>query len=463
MTLRVSRAVFPLVFLVFIALLAGVRAQAATQAAVVIDARDGRVLYEKNADVQLHPASLTKMMTLYVVFEAVKRGELALGDQVLVSRRAAAEPPSKLGLREGTRISLHYLIRASAVKSANDAATALAEAVSGSVPEFAARMTTTGRALGMRNTVFKNAHGLTESGHYSTARDMALLGRRLFYDYPQYYNLFSRRTTDAGLKTVSNTNIRLLKGYEGADGIKTGYTRAAGHNLVASAKRGNQRVIVSFFGGTSSAARTETVSQLLDYGFSRSPQFARVQQPRPIAYQVAARRAPLRSVSDAQQAQQQAAAAQAAEQRQAEQLAAQAAARAAQSGSLASGSLNGNMRPAPRETANTNIRASIDSAVASVAGQIGGSSAGKAAPGGNSWGVRLGAYKQPQSAEERLIQAAMSAPDQVNGATSRIQAVRLQGMELYDARFVGITQGHAAQICSALMAQNVKCEPIRVN
>ena len=254
-------------------------ATAAPYAAMVIDARSGEVLHSRNADTRLHPASLTKMMTLYVVFEAIENGEISLDTQVRISRNAAAEPPSKLGLRAGQTIRLRYLIRAAAVKSANDAATALGEAIEGSEAAFARRMTRTARALGMSRTTFRNAHGLTEAGHLSTARDMTALGRHLFYDYPEYYNLFSRRTTDAGIRQVNNTNRRLLASYRGADGIKTGYTRAAGSNLVASAERGSERIIATMFGGSSSAARNARVAQLLDMGFERAPTRVAVRRP----------------------------------------------------------------------------------------------------------------------------------------------------------------------------------------
>ncbi|MCW9044586.1 MAG: D-alanyl-D-alanine carboxypeptidase [Pseudopelagicola sp.] len=261
-----------------------VSAIAAPYAAMVIDARSGEVLHSRNADTRLHPASLTKMMTLYIVFEAVKNGEISLDTNVRISRNAASEPPSKLGLRAGQRIKLRYLIRAAAVKSANDAATALGEAIEGSEAKFARRMNRTARALGMSNTTFKNAHGLTENGHMSTARDMTTLGRHLLYDYPQYYNLFSRRSTHAGIKTVSNTNRRLLAAYRGADGIKTGYTRAAGFNLVASAERGSERVIATVFGGRSTASRNAKVAELLDLGFRRAPSRVALRKPSPPQY-----------------------------------------------------------------------------------------------------------------------------------------------------------------------------------
>lgn len=252
---------------------------AAPYAAYVIDARTGEVLHARNADTRLHPASLTKMMTLYLAFQAIEKGEISLDTMVTISKNAAAEPPSKLGLKAGQKIAMRYLIRAASVKSANDAATAIGEALSGSEARFARRMTRTAKALGMSRTTFKNAHGLTENGHMSTAHDMTKLGRHLLYDYPQYYNLFSRRSTNAGVREVANTNRRLLAAYKGADGIKTGYTRAAGFNLVASAERGNERIIATVFGGKSTASRNAKVAELLDLGFRRAPSNARIRKP----------------------------------------------------------------------------------------------------------------------------------------------------------------------------------------
>ncbi|KIC16501.1 D-alanyl-D-alanine carboxypeptidase family protein [Leisingera sp. ANG-DT] len=278
-----AAAVF--LFAVFTLALQPQRAAAAPYAAMVIDARTGEVLHSRNADTRLHPASLTKMMTLYIAFEAVRNGEITLDTKVRISRNAAAEPPSKLGLKSGQKIAFRYLIRAAAVKSANDAATAIGETLSGSEAAFARRMNRTAKALGMSRTTFKNAHGLTASGHLSTASDMTTLGRHLLYDYPEYYNLFSRRSTHAGIREVPNTNRRLLAAYRGADGIKTGYTRAAGFNLVASAKRGNERIIATVFGGKSTVSRNAKVAELLDLGFRRAPSRAALRKPQRPAYQ----------------------------------------------------------------------------------------------------------------------------------------------------------------------------------
>lgn len=255
---------------------------AAPFAAYVMDARSGQEIYSQNADTPLHPASLTKMMTLYMAFNAIERGQVRLDSKFLVSQHAASQPPSRLGLRAGQRIELRYLIRAAAVKSANDAATTIGENLAGSETKFAAQMTAMAKALGMRNTQFRNANGLSVEGHYSTARDLSILGRRLFYDFPQYYSIFSRRTADAGIATVSSTNKRFLDSYEGADGIKTGYTRAAGFNLTASAQRGPKRLIATVMGGNSTAHRNAVMAQLLDAGFGKAPNRVREVKPAPV-------------------------------------------------------------------------------------------------------------------------------------------------------------------------------------
>ena len=256
-------------YTVFLLVAAFSLAEAAPYADMVMDARSGKVLRSRNADTRLHPASLTKMMTLYIAFEAIENGEIDVDKKVKISRNAANERPSKLGLRVGQKISLRLLLRAAAVKSANDAATAIGEAISGSEAAFARRMNRTAKSLGMTRTTFKNAHGLTEKGHLSTARDMTVLGRHLMYDFPGYYPMFKRKTT-ISTKKVRNTNRKFLAAYKGADGIKTGYTRKAGFNLVASAERNGKRVIATVFGGKSTRTRNIQVAKLLDLGFERT-------------------------------------------------------------------------------------------------------------------------------------------------------------------------------------------------
>lgn len=276
-------AVLVCVVVALAALAAPLRAQ--PFAAAIMDVRTGEFLWEtENANSRVHPASLTKMMTLYIVFEALENGEITLDTQVRVSRHAAAQPPSRLGLRAGQTIALRYLIRAAALRSANDAATALAEAVEGSVANFSVRMNRTAAAIGMTRTRFSNPHGLTAEGHLSSARDMSRLGRQLYFDYPQYYGIFSRRSEHAGIATVTNTNGRFLDSYRGADGIKTGFTNAAGYNLTAMAERDGVRILVTVMGARSGADRLRRVTELMDRGFREAPRRASTRRPATPSY-----------------------------------------------------------------------------------------------------------------------------------------------------------------------------------
>ena len=245
--------------------------KAKTYAYIVADARDGKVLRSHNSTQIIHPASLTKMMTLYLAFDAIRYGRLKLDQKAVISKNATLEPPSKFWYKPGQRVSIRYLIRASAIRSANDAATALGEAISGSEKKFIKDMNIAAKKMGMNSTRFKNAHGLTEIGHYSTAKDMLLLARRLMLDYPEYFNIFSRLETTASGKKIKNTNYKFLRQYKGASGIKTGYTNAAGHNLAASAKRGDKQLIGILIGTTSSSARAKKIIALFDDAFKIIP------------------------------------------------------------------------------------------------------------------------------------------------------------------------------------------------
>ncbi len=237
-------------------------------AAIVLDYATGEVLHSRRADVALYPASLTKMMTLYMLFEALERGELRLGSRLEVSRRAAGMPASKLGLRSGSTITVEQAIDAIVVKSANDVAVVVAEALVGSEQRFAEAMTRRARAIGMRHTTFRNASGLPDRRQKSSAADMARLAHRLIHDHPRYYSYFSHRSFAFNGVNHRGHN-RLLVSYAGMDGLKTGYTRASGFNLAATARRGGERVIVVVFGGRSARTRDQEVARLLDLGFER--------------------------------------------------------------------------------------------------------------------------------------------------------------------------------------------------
>lgn len=248
-------------------------------ASIVVDARTGRVLYARNSDALRYPASTTKIMTLYMLFEALERGKVTLNTRFRVSRRAAQQPPSKLGLRPGDTIKVRDAMMALVTKSANDVATVVAEGLGKTERGFARKMTAKARKLGMTRTTFRNASGLPDSRQVTTARDMARLGQAILHHYPRYYKHFSRRAfTYRGVK-YGNHN-RLLKTYDGMDGIKTGYIRASGYNLVASAKRGHQRLIAVVFGGKSSKSRNKHMAELMDDGFVKHAKILKAQAKR---------------------------------------------------------------------------------------------------------------------------------------------------------------------------------------
>lgn len=235
-------------------------------AAIVVDAKTGEVLYENRADALRYPASITKVMTLYLTFEALASGKLQLDDRVVFSPRAAAQPPTKLGVRAGDSISVDEAMKALATKSANDAAVALAEKLGGSEQRFAALMTLRAQELGMTDTHFANASGLPDSRQVSTARDIAVLSRAVMRDYPQYYKLFSTQYFEFRGQTLRNHNGLLHRMY-GVDGLKTGYTNASGFNLAVSAVRDGRRLIAVVLGGPTTRARDNNAESLLLTGF----------------------------------------------------------------------------------------------------------------------------------------------------------------------------------------------------
>ncbi|MEM6940686.1 MAG: D-alanyl-D-alanine carboxypeptidase family protein [Pseudomonadota bacterium] len=471
---RVSLARYGLFLLaaVWLMVVVPLSAMAAPYAAYVIDARTGKVLHSRNADARLHPASLTKMMTLYIAFDAVRRGEISLDTMVKISAKAAAEPPSKLGLRAGQRVKLRHLIRAAAVKSANDASTAIGEAISGSEARFARRMNRTAKALGMTRTTFKNMHGLTEAGHLSTARDMTIMGRHLLYDFPQYYNLFSRQTADAGVRRVSHTNRRFLNNYRGADGIKTGYTRAAGFNLTASAERGDERIIVTVFGGKSATSRNAKVAELMDLGFRRAPTSAPLRKPR--RPDVAATAQVAQSSSSTAKG---------------------AAGKTIRLIRAVKTSKRPKLRPggtapvvvadASNTVTDADITAALEAAVAAPATVEAARTVETAAPptlrpqkrpnrraaraeesvatqevvtrvstsGGRHWGVNLGRYPSRFAAERVLLRTALTEMTTLGGSLRKV-VKRPQG---FDANFLGLTREGADRACRRLAARNVSC------
>ncbi|MFN0217771.1 MAG: serine hydrolase [Hyphomicrobium sp.] len=231
-------------------------------AAMMLDANTGEVVYNEDGDELRHPASLTKMMTLYLTFEAVESGRLSMTTRLEISEAAAAAAPSKLDLDPGETITVGDAIRALITKSANDVAIALAEKIGGTERNFVRLMNRRARDLGMTKTNFENSSGLPDADQVTTARDMITLGLRLQDDYPEHYRLFSTRAFTYAGKSMRNHNT-LLNSFQGADGIKTGYTRMSGFNLVSSVRRGGRHVVGAVFGGASAATRNGEMRVLL--------------------------------------------------------------------------------------------------------------------------------------------------------------------------------------------------------
>jgi D-alanyl-D-alanine carboxypeptidase len=236
-------------------------------AAFVADADTGEVLYSRRADTQRFPASITKVMTLYMVFEQLAAGTLTLDDRVVMSRMAANQRPSKLGLKVGESLTVDQAIRSLATKSANDVSVALAEHIAGSADEFGRRMTLRARELGMTNSRFVNPNGLPDSRQVTTARDIFILSQATIRDFPQYYSYYQQQQFVYGNRVMPNHN-HLLRTMPGVDGIKTGFTNAAGFTLAASALRDGRRLIAVVLGGPTRVARDSNVESLLGAGFA---------------------------------------------------------------------------------------------------------------------------------------------------------------------------------------------------
>jgi D-alanyl-D-alanine carboxypeptidase len=268
-------------------------------AAMVVDAKTGRMLHGQNEDALRHPASVTKVMTLYLLFEQLEKGRLSLDTPLQVSANAASQAPSKLGLRPGSTIEVEDAILALVTKSANDVAAVVAENLGGSVEAFAAQMTRKARALGMTRTVYRNASGLPDPEQVTTARDLTILGRAIQDRFPKQYKYFATRVFHHGRAAYRNHN-KLLGRVEGVDGIKTGFTRASGFNLLTSAKSGDRHIVAAVLGGRSGASRDNIMASLVSQTLPRAYAGARTapmiaeapERPRPAVVAEVSRQRP---------------------------------------------------------------------------------------------------------------------------------------------------------------------------
>jgi D-alanyl-D-alanine carboxypeptidase len=394
--------------------LSGVTGRAfAGYATIVVDAKTGVVLSEQNADQPNYPASLTKMMTLYMVFDALERHQLTLKQPIAVSRRAAGQAPSRLGLSPGQTITVEQVILALVTKSANDAAAAIAEELGGTEIHFAEMMTQRARRLGMNSTTFRNASGLPNPRQVTTARDIATLGRALWRDFPQYYPYFSRdRFTYRG-RVIANHNT-LLRSYPGADGIKTGYIRASGYNLAASAMRDGRRIVAVVLGGRTSGERNLRMASLLNRGFQR-PIVAGVGNEPALAAAIPPLPLPKPDSGPIDLA------------------VAQAPTLAAETPALA---------------AETDEGDAADENPAELTDEEG-------------WGIQVGAFTRREPAEQAAAIAISSMPEMLAGARPQVIEVITGTATIYRARLSGLAEANAHEACRQLRARQAACLTVR--
>ena len=391
------------------------------QASIVVDHASGTVLSARSADEPAIPASLTKMMTLYLTFQALAAGQIDLSSRLKISARAAAMPPTKLGLRAGETIRVEDAILGLVTRSANDAASVLAEGLGGSEDRFAQAMTRTARKLGMTRTVFRNASGLPNAEQRSTARDLAKLASQLIKDYPGYYRYFASRSFAYRGRNFANHN-RLLGVYPGMDGLKTGYTRASGFNLAASAVRGNRRLVAVVIGGRTAAARDAVMVELLDRAFERirkglPTEAVAAATPTPPA--AAPREIVVASLSN----------------RASDAIEAIPVARP---------------KPAARSTAKKSP-ATLSRASSQPVAKA------KPARGGSGYGVQVGAFRASKQARAAVELALKGAPELLRGTKASVAAQPTSKGTLFKATLHGLSRSDADAACARLRQRKQDC------
>lgn len=405
-------------------------------ASIVVDAETGEVLSRSNADTLSYPASLTKMMTLYLLFDAIDSGKVKLTDKIKFSANAAGEPATNLNAKAGYTIQVETAILALIIRSANDVATAVGEHLAGSEQEFARLMTRKARELGMSKTTFRNANGLPNPDQRTTARDMAVLGVALLRDHPDYYGYFSRtKFTYRGVAYA--THNRVLKKFEGADGMKTGYIRASGFNIVTSAERDGRRIVAVVLGGSSAPTRDKQVIKLMAAGFdirtgagdvlvAKAPGSAGPTKATPVVVASADDGA-----SDVQ----------------------------AMSGLLPT------VKPAPREELEDLDTATTLAAMTSVSLAPAAGAKPDEQAVANVWdgqdrrfGVQVGAYSKYNPAQKAAQKATAAVPSLLADARIVIdQSKTGNGGSLYRARVFGLTKDAAEDACVALKKKRTDC------
>lgn len=448
--------------------LAAPSAQARQQSHIILDHDSGAVLDASEADKRAFPASLTKMMTLYLTFRALESGQVTLRTRLPVSSRAARMPPTKLGLKPGTTLKVEDAVLGLVTRSANDAATVLAEGLGGSESRFALLMTRTARRLGMSRTVFKNASGLPDRGQFSTARDLARLATHLIADYPKYYPYFSRAGFSLGGRAYANHN-RLLESYAGMDGLKTGYTRASGFNLAASAVRDGRRLVAVVLGGGTAQARDGRMAGLLDVGFKQlerqraTPALVAMTEPSPPKPELAK---PALAKPELAPAAILIAAAAAAEPVSREDEVVVASLTGAAAATMTDVPV-----PEPRVVKPSALRKAASRAQPAAPRKLAKAKAAMATrakpaarvkqASGELFGVQVGAFQQPEAARTAAQRALRTAPDLLRGTFASVSSISPSREPLFRATLVGLDRSEADQACRLLKKQRQDCFVVR--
>ncbi len=466
-------------------------------AAIVVDANSGRAIYALNENQPRHPASVTKVMTLYLLFEQLEKGRLRLDSPLMISQRAAAQAPSKLGLRPGETIAVENAIKAVVTKSANDIAVAIAENIGGDEDSFAEMMTSKAHALGMHGTHFANASGLPNAAQITTAHDLAVLGRAIQDRFPTYYRYFSTHSF-AYLGAVHRNHNHLLGRVEGMDGIKTGYTAASGFNLLTSVRRDGHHIVAVVLGGATAGARDRLMENLIEDHIAEgsTTRTARAITEEAPAERVAAveppQAAPVVDTETSDNA--------AASEDEVEQPASRArkvasvdadddttqSIKKARPAYVSGGKKRAEAAPEPKTRAGRRARAAEAARVAAVDGstsQVVGKSARRdsaaattpsalkqhdaertqlaksdnARPAKSGWMIQLGATDEPGKATELLSRARSQGHAMLAGAKPFTETVRKGNETLYRARFAGLEEQSAESACKTLKRSGFSC------
>jgi D-alanyl-D-alanine carboxypeptidase len=428
-------------------------AEARVYADIIVDAVTGEVLRSRSADTQAYPASLTKMMTLYLLFEAVQNGKYSLESKFTASARAAGMPATNLSLRPGQTITVEQAIMALVVRSANDVATVIGETLGGTESEFARMMTEKARSLGMMNTTFRNASGLPDSGQVTTARDMVTLAKHLIVDFPGFYHYFSTTKFVFNGVTYKGHN-RLMMAYEGADGLKTGYIRASGFNLAFSAVRDGRRLIGVVLGGQTAASRDAQMAKLMDAAFDLAgPVLMAAVEPPPDKPDPNVPTLPvLLAANPALQT-----------------ATTPAAVETPAAGTIAAVIDTALLEPmaqptvpAPTTATSTITQVPLSNGVSlsdTGQGDLGEAGLPTAPPTDPNalWGIQVGAFSKFEAAQTAATNAGQRAPEQLGAARIQVEQLVNELGTIYRARLVGIGERAAFDACRTLQALDQPC------